>query len=343
MSSMLEQAIVDAQALKEAAIKNAESAVIDKYQIEVRQAMDTLLEQEEEEDEEFDLGLEEQGEEFGGLGGDTGIELSVDAPDAFTDGEKLCACPDEEEEITIDFDQLRQEIETEDEAGGPETALGLGNNLDLEDEEEIELREDLESFIKEVTKEVSEELTVDLAAVGSGTIGMNDAETEEADDFRIAGMRDDKIKEEEEEHVKAIKDLTDRLDESLLNNKRILKKVEKYEGAVSQLKIKLDEINLSNAKLVYTNRVLSSASLNERQKNKLVEAIGKAGSVEETKTIFETLQNTLETRQNKAPKSLNEVASGRNSSPFLPRKQKLEETATDAFTKRMRLLAGIKS
>ena len=39
MSSMLEQAIVDAKALKEAAIKNAESAVIDKYQDEVRQAM----------------------------------------------------------------------------------------------------------------------------------------------------------------------------------------------------------------------------------------------------------------------------------------------------------------
>ena len=31
MSSMLEQAIVDAKALKEAALKNAEQAVIDKY------------------------------------------------------------------------------------------------------------------------------------------------------------------------------------------------------------------------------------------------------------------------------------------------------------------------
>jgi hypothetical protein len=340
MSSMLEQAIVDAKALKEAAIKNAESAIIDKYQDEVRQAMDSLLEQEE---EELDLGLEDEGSGLDlGLEEDEGGEnLSVDAPDAFTDGEKLCACPDEEEEITIDFDQLRQEMETEEDAGGPEAALGLAD-AGLEDEEDFELdlvQEDLESIIKDIT----EELTVDLVAAGSGTLGTNDAETDEAEAYAIAGMRDDEVAEDEEEHLKAISDLTDRLDEVLSKNKGLSVKVEKYEKAVSQLKNKLDEVNLSNAKLLYTNRVLSSASLNERQKNKLVEAIGKAGSVEDTKTIFETLQNTLETKHSKAPKTLNEVANNRNSSPFLPRKQKLEESVDDVFTKRMRMLAGIKS
>ena len=44
MSSMLEQAIVDAKALKEAALKNAEQAVIDKYSSEIRAAVDELLE-----------------------------------------------------------------------------------------------------------------------------------------------------------------------------------------------------------------------------------------------------------------------------------------------------------
>ena len=85
MSSMLEQAIVDAKALKEAAIKNAETAIIDKYQEEVRTAMDALLEQE---GDEFDLGLEDEpeldtGTEDMALGEDEGgMELSVDAPDA---------------------------------------------------------------------------------------------------------------------------------------------------------------------------------------------------------------------------------------------------------------------
>ena len=36
MSSMLEQAIVDAQALREAALKNAEQSVVEKYAPEIR-------------------------------------------------------------------------------------------------------------------------------------------------------------------------------------------------------------------------------------------------------------------------------------------------------------------
>ena len=47
MSTLLEQAIVDAEALKEAAIKNAEAAIIEKYSSEVRDDVNSLLEQEE--------------------------------------------------------------------------------------------------------------------------------------------------------------------------------------------------------------------------------------------------------------------------------------------------------
>ena len=42
MSSMLDQAIVDAKALKEAAIKSAESSIIEKYSQEI-EAVDTML------------------------------------------------------------------------------------------------------------------------------------------------------------------------------------------------------------------------------------------------------------------------------------------------------------
>ena len=47
MSSMLDQAIVDAKALKEAAIKSAESSIIEKYSQEIREAVDTMLNKEE--------------------------------------------------------------------------------------------------------------------------------------------------------------------------------------------------------------------------------------------------------------------------------------------------------
>lgn len=330
MSSMLEQAIIDAKALKEAALKNAETAIIEKYQDEVRTAVENLLEQEE---DELGLGMEEPAEEEG---------VSVEAPEAFSEGEKLCACPEMEEEITIDFDSLRAEMmEEEDEEDEKEAVdfAALAEALEESDEED-EITEDK---IEQMAKEIAEELSVDLKAVGSGTIGVNSVEREEASDFAIAAMRDDEVAAEEEEHLKAVKDLQDRLSEALSSNKELSAKSGKYEKAVSQLKEKLDEANLSNAKLLYTNRVLSSASLNERQKSKLVEAIDKADSIEGTKTIFETLQESLVSGNKKAPKTLNEVANNRNSSPFIPRKQKLEESVEDVFSKRMRVLAGIKS
>lgn len=331
---MLEQAIIDAKALKEAALKNAETAIIEKYQDEVRTAVENLLEQEE---DELGLGMEEPAEEEG---------VSVEAPEAFSEGEKLCACPEMEEEITIDFDSLRAEMmeEEDDEMGveDDEEAVdfaALAEALE-ESDEEVEITEDK---IEQMAKEIAEELSVDLKAVGSGTIGVNSVEREEASDFAIAAMRDDEVAAEEEEHLKAVKDLQDRLSEALSSNKELSAKSGKYEKAVSQLKEKLDEANLSNAKLLYTNRVLSSASLNERQKSKLVEAIDKADSIEGTKTIFETLQESLVSGNKRAPKTLNEVANNRNSSPFIPRKQKLEESVEDVFSKRMRVLAGIKS
>ncbi len=91
MSSMLEQAIVDATALREAALKNAEAAIIEKYAPEIKSAVDTLLEQPELDDE---------------LGG--GLEMpaaaapeaeKVDAPPAYAEEEKVCPCPDDDEEV----------------------------------------------------------------------------------------------------------------------------------------------------------------------------------------------------------------------------------------------------
>ena len=60
MSTLLEQAIVDAGALRDAALKNAESAVIEKYSDQIKEAVEAiLLEQpEDEEDPMADMGME---------------------------------------------------------------------------------------------------------------------------------------------------------------------------------------------------------------------------------------------------------------------------------------------
>ena len=118
----------------------------------------------------------------------------------------------------------------------------------------------------------------------------------------------------------------------------------KLRRIVLQLKEKLDEVSVSNARLIYTNRVMGNDSLNERQKDKIVEKISQAQTIEEAKTIHEALQSAVAgTPKSDGPKSLNEAVS-RQSTQVFSRRQRSEGTrANDQFFSRMQRLAGIKN
>ena len=117
---------------------------------------------------------------------------------------------------------------------------------------------------------------------------------------------------------------------------------EKLLGVVEQLKNKLDEAMVANARLVYANKTLSDASLNERQKSKIVEAIAKATSVDEAKTLHETLIATVGSQTNSGPKSLSESVNRRsNLSAIMPRRKENVVTESMSFAERMKKLAGI--
>jgi len=82
MSKMLEQAILDAEQLKEAAIKNAESALLEKYSDQIRGAVDSILE-----DDDVMVG----------------DELPIGLP---TEKEANCGCPGAEQDLEIPIDTL---------------------------------------------------------------------------------------------------------------------------------------------------------------------------------------------------------------------------------------------
>jgi hypothetical protein len=125
----------------------------------------------------------------------------------------------------------------------------------------------------------------------------------------------------------------------VFENNQLVEQNNTYTQALQELKDNLQDVNLSNARLLYTNRILRNPSLNERQKDKIVEAISSAGSVTEAKTIFETLQSTVEAQPKKSPQSLSE-AIGRRSSVF--RATRKESPSSDPVSDRMKILAGIK-
>jgi tetratricopeptide (TPR) repeat protein len=186
---------------------------------------------------------------------------------------------------------------------------------------------------EEMVDAIMEKLTVDMGATLSGWAGRSSESMRWEIEKALAHRRSSDFEEDFEDLKKAH-------DELVFENNQLKGHTKQYQQTLTKLKESLQDINLSNARLLYTNRVLRNTSLNERQKEKIVEAISNAGSVTEAKTIYNTLQSTMETKRTKrSPQSLSE-AIGRN--PSFIRASRTESKPVDVFSERMKKLAGIK-
>lgn len=320
MSSLLEQAIIDASALKEAAVKNAETAILNKYSNDIKEAVENLLEQEDEL---------------------APTPLGPETPDI-----PLAGAPPEEavdEVITLNFEELKEMAETlaekDQELIGNEYAHAAADEDDTQllspetDVEEVSVDVALEEEINlSDLDEILEELVVDVYPTKSGWAGTPESLMDHKEEMELARRSSTAAKVK----TAALKDAVARLSEE----KQILKnKNTKIIEAFKALKENFDKVNLSNARLLYTNRILTNDSLNERQKHKIVEALSAAVSIEEAKVIFETLESAVGSVLGKArPQSLRETVE--RPSVTLPRRAPARNTETPAMD-RMKTLAGI--
>ena len=192
----------------------------------------------------------------------------------------------------------------------------------------------------EELKELEEALAVDqnVDNPSDGWMGVTVGQKRQQRDEELAAARDEEEEQKREEEEKAMSDLKAQLAESKKENSSLITKIAKIEKDFVYLRESIENLSLSNSKLLYTNKVLRNTSLNERQKTQIVEAISKAKSTTEAKTLFETLQSAVETVPvEKAEKqSLSEAMQGRN--PFLVRKQTVQMSELE----RLQKLAGIK-
>lgn len=375
MSSMLEQAIVDAAKLREAALKNAEAAIIEKYAPEIKNAVESLLEQEMMDDEMAPPPMDAPEE--------------VDVPPAYAEGEDMCPCPEDAESVELEMtfsledlqdmakeleppadefeahsdvadevvpaeeemleeahcgdhdETLEEEVPEYDPEEHGKASEGPGDlrvaDMGTEDkEDDILVKESDDDIVldEEAIAALVEELVVDISPQKSGWAGTPESQMKHYEEMELARLAGEEARAQQEELQKAVEDLKER-------NERLGESNKALKETVAKLKNAFDEMSTSNAKLLYTNRILSSPSLNERQKENIVEAISKAGSVNEAKVIYETLQSTGGTPSKKAmPKSLSEAIK-RSSTTILPRRQP-EQTADTAID-RLQILAGIKN
>lgn len=401
MSTMLEQALVDAAALKDAALKKAELAVLEDAKPKIEERLRKLFEAEGEEDEldalmgdeamggapVADMGAGEVGDVAGGLS--MGI----------TDGEKMCPCPDQEEEIEIDFGELERQMAADEQSSDEMGQADLAQDLNLsapgdelgasmepeEEEEEFDLSEETLAALFEETEvdeacspnkkmthaeythkgdldddddtveeaKMSPEMRSQMSADAHADFMKNkgaqaptkpapkhksmgqEFELDPGDDKELELAREAKIQEKIMEAVRSVAgDLIKELEEKRTE-------VKDLKGLLKRLSEQVKKVNLQSARLLYTNQILESVSLNERQKKNIVEAVSKAGSVEQAKVIYETLINSAgNSKKKKKPQSLTEAVEKR-STPLFPRRNK-PENVSDPAKDRMQKLAGIK-
>ena len=365
MSSLLKDAIVDAKALRESALKNAETSVIEKYSDEVKATLEQLLEQEDvdadaandsnvadnlplaatdglsEHEGEIPSGMPEDGEEIpvnidldalqeavaaleAELNEDEEVELSEDEEIELTE-EDLAAILSEED------DELNEEDELEEAAVDTSAAQASADEAASDDKQMDDLEEELDADA--LVDAIMEKLTVDMGADLAGWAGRSSEDQVHQIEKELAHRRSTDVEDEMETLKKAQEEL-------VFENKQLIEKLSQYEGALGELQENLQDVNLSNARLLYTNRVLRNTSFNERQKAKIVEAISNAGSVTEARTIFETLQSTVEAKPKRSPQSLSEAIGNKRSSVIRATRQ--ESTSSDPIAERMKRLAGIK-
>jgi len=343
MSSLLEQAIVDAATLKEAALKNAESAILEKYSSEVKGALNSILNSEgqtlNEADASFmdDVPLAHEGEELDGPAEDEIIEIDFDDLKA-----RLHADEEGGEEPSADEMFPHEEVATDLLAMPEEPPMappGLEAPApDLGAPPPMELQEDTE-ITDEMLEALAEQLAVDIAPQLGGWASMAAADTQEqvaerAVEEAAAAAQSEEVTEEKENNLK--------LYESAVFSLR--GEVVDLKGLLREAKVQLNHVILANAKLVYQNKALSSPSLNERQKQKIVEAVNNANTVEEAKGLFDTLHSAVGTSgdRRRDTKSLREAVSRPTTSMLLGSRQSQKTPTADPNMDRMLRLAGIK-
>jgi hypothetical protein len=376
MTTLLDQAIVEAEALREAAFHSAEAAVIEKYSSQIKEAVSHILAE-----QDFNLDVEEEDEAWGPPTEEEEESEILDQVSTSVEQEtagmkpKVCLCPDEEgeetpaltiadeeqqeeepgeETIVLDLARLEEQMNMLDEDLMEEAGGGYGKSpaaftgTEKEEKEEIEdvegekaLEEDItEADIKEALEEIAESLKVDIEPTKIGWGGTPDTLMRHKAKQMLAMLQSDEHKDDFEAMNKAVKELQS---ENKQLGKTIKNKdayVEKLTEAVTMMKEILEESNIVNAKLLYKVRVLENNSLNERQKSHLAEKLSEAKSVEEAKLIFETLQSSVGSTK-RHPESLSEAVERSSSAMLLARKRETTSNGQEPALDRWKTLAGL--
>ena len=270
MGDILKEAIADAKAVRETALENAKMALEEAFTPQIKSMLSAKLKEDEHEDDA------EEGMHDEDMDDDEG-----DAEEGYHEDDEM---GDDEVEVPAEDAEV-DDAEEDAHEGEHDDEAEEGMHDEGEDDEEVEESNlDLEAIIKELEAELTEDEDEDEEVEES-------TEAVEESDEPVEESTEETVEEEYEIDEAAITEDEDEDDKEVeeSNNSGLEAELKEYKEAVVFLKDKLHEVNILNAKLLFTNKLFKSYSLDNNQKLKVVETFDRAQTTREIKLVYSTL------------------------------------------------------
>ena len=314
---IIEDALVSAKEIEEAAIENAKDIMIEAFSPDFTNFFKDILTEEEEvvddkDEEEFEVDEEEPVEE--GTEHDIGKEPDAgrddtDASDEVNEAEEELS-PEQKKDMDVDDDndidaddlkklrnveeKLNINVSEEEEEEKEESPADEESEEDMEipeelfDDKESEAEEELDDDGIELSDDLDEddeELDLDIEDDGE------DLEVADSDEFDA----EDEDEIEEGLYIRKEGEFAKITPEEYLNIRKgeLEEENEKLSAAIGALQGQLQETHLFNAKLAHVNKLFSTGQLTKDEKSKFVVKIDECESVDDVKVLYESAVNDL--------------------------------------------------
>ena len=314
MGDILKEAIADAKAVRETALENAKMALEEAFTPQLKSMLSAKLKEEEDDDKEEGRYSEEDDEVTDEDEDEVPAEEGEHEP--AEEGEHE---PAEEDEDKLDLEAIIKELEDE---------------LTDEDEDSVEEgRHEEDEETEETEEPVEEEYEITLEGEDDEVEEDDEDLEEELDKSSGIGKGDNK-----EDNT----DVSSAIGKGNTSLKEVQSELKEYKEAVSFLKNKLHEVNILNAKLLFTNKLFKSYSLDNNQKLKVVETFDRAQTTREIKLVYSTLAEQFSDNSSiVTKKSISESASTAVSSTKPSKKSRKVISEETQVANRFKKLAGL--
>jgi len=285
---IVQEAVEQAEAMKEAAYENAKSILVDAMSTNLKAAVSEAI-----------------GEKVNETGTPKGASVNVnydpeglkalDGDDLTDEGDGPAiveAGIDEDDEYGGDKgDESRSHRDYEDEDDEDENE---GDEFGGDKGDESRSRRDYEAAL-EADDDEEADIDIDVDVDDDEDEDIDEVleiieDEDEDDDVDVDVDVDDDEEFDEDVDVEERGMLNKKFEATVKENRQLRKENRRYEKALTFLKKRIDEVNLFNARLAAASDMMRKVSLTKDEKERVIEHFDRARTVSEVKRTFRTLQ-----------------------------------------------------